>query len=144
MQRIRADWSEQSSTFLCVLELSQKHIAMAGLTEDGLSLFNLQYDGKILQLEKSPLLPENVQPQFIVSDLQLSYWPLAELQNRLPIDWRLVTTANRRLLYRGNELFAEVIYSASNDLWPQTVELINHIYHYRLYITTVSYETLPQ
>ncbi len=48
-----------------------------------MSLFNLDYDGKQLQLDKTPLLPDNLQPQLFISDLQLIYWPLTQIARRL-------------------------------------------------------------
>ncbi len=41
VQQITALWQDRKETLLCVLELDKQRIAMAGLTNDGLSLFNL-------------------------------------------------------------------------------------------------------
>jgi len=84
VQQINAVWTDRQESLLAVLELDAKHIAMAGLSNDGLSLFNLTYDGNTVVSDKSPLLPESVNPEFIISDLQLVYWPIAELQKKTP------------------------------------------------------------
>ncbi|MEI7993904.1 MAG: DUF3261 domain-containing protein [Methylococcaceae bacterium] len=145
VQQITAQWPDRKETMLCVLELDKQHIAMAGLTNDGLSLFNLTYDGKTIVADKSPLLPDSVAPEFIVADLQLVYWPVAVLQKSLHgSSWRLeVDSSHRRLYYQGNKT-VEVNYLLPYALWPKSVELINYRYNYRLQIKTISYEALPE
>lgn len=74
---------------------------MAGLSVDGLSLFNLRYDGQLLVSEKSPLLPANLPPEWILMDLQLIYWPAEEIQKILPFGWHLDTSTDQRTLYHA-------------------------------------------
>jgi hypothetical protein len=145
VQQITAQWPDRKETMLCVLELDKQRIAMAGLTNDGLSLFNLTYDGKTIVADKSPLLPDSVAPEFIITDLQLVYWPVAVLQKSLHGSlWRLeVDTSQRRLYYQGNKAI-EVNYLVPDAVWAKSVELVNHRYNYRLQIKTLSYEALPE
>ena len=145
VQQITAQWPELKETMLCILELDKQRIAIAGLTNDGLSLFNLTYDGKKILADKSPLLPDSVATEFIIADLQLVYWPVALLQKSLhDSSWRLeVDSGHRRLYYRGNKT-VEVNYLVPDAVWAKSVELINHRYNYRLQIKTISYEALPE
>ena len=63
---------------------------MAGLTNDGVSLFNLTYESKAIVSDKSPLLPDSVAPEFIITDLQLVYWQVTVLlKNLYASPWRL-------------------------------------------------------
>lgn len=143
-QQIVAEWQGQQQTLIVALELDQQHIAMAGLSGDGLSLFNLRYDGQSLTLDKSPLLPESLSPRQIVADLQLIYWPAEALRRQLSTAWRLDDLGLRRVLYRDNVKWAEVIYESPASEWPHQVQLNNEHYRYRLNITTLSYERLPE
>jgi hypothetical protein len=144
VQQITALWPGRQETLLCVLELDAQRIAMAGLSNDGLSLFNLTYDGKTINVDKSPLLPDSVAPEYIITDLQLVYWPVAELQKILPAQWRLETGKNHRRLYYKHENRVDVDYSLPDAVWPKTVDLVNHQYNYRLHIKTISYEAVPE
>ena len=141
VQQITALWPDRKETFLCVLELDKQRIAMAGLTNDGVSLFNLTYDGKTTVLDKSPLLPDSVAPEFIITDLQLVYWPVSVLQKNLHTSsWRLeVDASHRRLYYQGNKA-AEVNYLLPDATWAKSIELINYRHNYQLHIKTISYE----
>jgi Protein of unknown function (DUF3261) len=144
VQEIKATWSGREDMMMAVLELDDRHIAMAGLSGDGVSLFNLAYDGKTIKLDKSPLLPENISPELVIKDVQLVYWPAAVLRKNLPTQWALVETSNQRRLYFDDELIAEVTYLQPDVLWPNTVRLTNHRFHYQLSLKTISYEALPE
>ena len=145
VQQITALWPSRKETLLCILELDKQRIAIGGLTNDGVSLFNLTYDGKTIVSDKSPLLADSVDPEFIITDLQLVYWPAAVLQKNLRGSlWRLeVDSKHRRLYYQGNKT-VEVNYLLPDAIWPKSVELINYRYDYRLQIKTISYEALPE
>jgi len=144
VQELTAVWSGRQETLLCVLELDQQHIAMAGLSRDGISLFNLSYDGKALVLDKSPLLPAAFAPEYIIKDLQLVYWPSAELQKILPKPWRLQVDKQHRRLYYANELRVDVDYLQPDAVWAKEVFVNNLRYHYQLHIKTISYDTLSE
>jgi len=144
VQQINAVWADRQESLLAVLELDAKHIAMAGLSNDGLSLFNLTYDGNTVVSDKSPLLPESVNPEFIISDLQLVYWPIAELQKKLPAGWRLEEVDKKRFLTIRGKKQVEVNYLSPDPVWPKAVELVNFQYNYRLNIKTISYDLIPE
>ncbi len=145
VQQITAQWPNRKETMLCVLELDKQRIAMAGLTKDGLSLFNLTYDGKTIAVDKSPLLPDSVAPEFIITDLQLVYWPVAVLQKNLHgSSWRLEIDKNHRRLYYQDSKTVDANYLSPDPIWAKSVELINYRYNYRLHIKTISYEALSE
>lgn len=144
VQQITAAWSGHKETMLCILELDKRHIAIAGLSNAGMSLFSLSFDGKKTVLDKSPLLPDSISPEFIIKDLQLAYWPLAKLQKILPYQWRLEDNRHHRRLYFNNNLQAEVDYLQPDNVWAKLVTLNNHRYQYKLSIKTLSYETLSE
>lgn len=145
VQQITAQWPDRKETLLCVLELDQQRVAMAGLTNDGVGLFNLTYDGKTIVLDKSPLLPKSLSPEFVIADLQLVYWPVSVLQKSLHAgSWRLeVDTGHRRLYYQGDKMI-DVNYLLPDAVWAKSVELINYRYNYRLQIKTLSYDALSE
>lgn len=144
VQQITAIWPGHQETLLCVLELDKNRIAVVGLSNDGLSLFNLSYDGNKVTMDKSPLLPDSVSPERIIKDLQLVYWPLAEIQKILPLQWRLEADKLHRRLIFNDEVRVDVKYLQPDAIWPKTVDLTNHRYHYQLHIKTISYEPLPE
>lgn len=144
VQQLTAHWPGRTQTLLCVLELDSRRIAMAGLTQDGLSLFNLSYDGKTVQADNNPLLSERVAPELIIADLQLVYWPLEVLQDKLPKHLQLEAGPDFRRISEGGRPRIEVHYLTPDKAWPRRVELTHLQYHYRLSIRTVSYEVVSE
>jgi Protein of unknown function (DUF3261) len=144
MQQLTAVWTDRQETLLCVLELDKQHIAIAGLTKDGISLFNVNYDGKKVALDKSPLMPVGFSPELIIKDLQLVYWPQAELQKIMPKQWHLETDNHHRHLSFNHEQYIDVDYLQPDAVWAKSVVLTNHRYHYQLHIKTISYEAVSE
>jgi hypothetical protein len=144
VQQLTAHWPGREETLLCVLELDSRRIAMAGLTQDGLSLFNLSYDGKILEADKNPLVPETLVPELIVADLQLAYWPLDSMRKQLPKGLKLDAGPGFRRLSAYGKPLAEIRYLSADSAWPEAAELVNLQYHYRLTIRTVSHEVVSE
>lgn len=144
VQHLTAIWPGHQESLLCVLELDKQRIGIAGLSDEGISLFNLNYDGKKVVIDKSPLLTASFMPELVIKDLQLAYWPVAEIQKILPLNWRLEADKYTRRLYFNDQLQADVDYSQPDISWSKSVNLTNHQYHYRLQINTISYETVPE
>lgn len=144
VQQLTAHWPGQERTLLCVLELSGNKIAIAGLTPEGMSVFDLSYDGKLIESARSPLVPDLVQPERIVADVQLAYWPLDLLRKNLPTGLAIEAGTNFRRLTENGQTRIEVRYLSAETDWPRQVELTHLQYHYRLSIDTLSYEVLPE
>ncbi|MGR9013385.1 MAG: DUF3261 domain-containing protein [Gammaproteobacteria bacterium] len=144
VQQIDAVWADRKESLLAVLELDARHIAMAGLSHSGLSLFNLTYDGSTVVSDRSPLLAESVNPEFIITDLQLVYWPIAILQNNLPAGWRIEEVGNKRYLTVNGKKQVEINYVSPDPVWPKVVELVNFRYNYRLHVKTISYDFISE
>ncbi len=144
VQEVEAEWGNHQDTFLCVLELDKNHIAIAGLTKDGMSLFNLSYNGKDLVMDKSRVLPVYVEPEHIIKDFQLVFWPIAQLSKLLSPPMRLEGNQFHRNLYFNGDLRVNVDYIQPDKAWAKSVILTNYRHHYRLKIKTLSYEVLPE
>lgn len=128
---------------LVVLELDAYRIAMAGITEAGLSLFNLSYDGKTLLFEQSPLMQDIVSPEMLLNDVQLAFWPSTVLAKQIQVPWRLETEHNKRNLYYNGEKQTTIIYNTNTENWPARLDLINYPNNYHLHIDTISNDTNP-
>ncbi len=148
VQQIVAEWPKRRDTFICVLELDEHRIAIAGLSKDGLSLFNIAYDGNKVNKSRSPLLPAEVKPEHIIQDIQFAFWPQPELQKNLAASWRLAKVNKGREFFVNDDLIVSVQYFPPTlptaNFWPKSALLTNHRYHYRLTINTISNEALPQ
>lgn len=68
----------------------------------------LDWDGERLRQQRAPWLPEAVDGERVLADLQLVYWPLAALVAALPEGWTLAEEGGRRVLRKGGSVVATV------------------------------------
>lgn len=86
-----------------MLEIDSAAVRLA-LVHWGGVLARLSWDGEQLDVQRSPHLPSDVQPERVLSDLQLSLWPLPAIEQALPKDWTVAITAEGARLLRYKEV----------------------------------------
>jgi hypothetical protein len=134
-QIVRAAVGSREMTFNAALSVSGNDLRVVGVNAVGVRLFTLRYDGQSVSAEKSAGLPGDFQPEWLLTDLQFVFWPVASLQGPLrkagyEIDEPWPGT---RHLRRGEELIAEAHY-ASADAWTGRSWLVNLRHSYSLQI----------
>ena len=90
-----------------LLEADERHVRM-GVVAMGQVAAHLDWDGTTLTEDRAPWWPQAVSGSRILSDLQLTLWPVAAIQAALPAGWALVEDGNVRTLTQGGEVVAVV------------------------------------
>jgi len=142
LQIVHVAFKEREAALQCVLTVADGHISVLGLSALGQRLFTLSYDGgNAMQVQRSPMLPEQVSPERMLADLQLAYWPLSALQDAYRgSTWRVSEPRlGTRRLRQGEELVAEVHYAAA-DPWAGPLWLSNFRHGYSLAVESKPYE----
>ena len=104
-----------------------------------MSLFTIDYDGEHLATERLPGLPEQIDAQRMLADLQLALWPLKSLQGAT-IDTTYTIgepTAGTRRVKRGGKLYAEVHYAGA-DPWSGKLWLSNYEFGYSIAVESAA------
>ena len=134
-QVVRAAFGTQEATMNCVVDISPQRMSVIALNAVGMRLFSVKLEDGQLEVERTPGVPEQVQPEQILRDIQLAYWPLPVLQNA----WRDSSSevsepfAGTRRLKRDGRLIAEVHYPpAAKDPWRGRLWLSNFEFGYSL------------
>jgi len=122
---------EQTRDMLALLEADATHTRLAAVA-GGQVLARLDWDGQDLRVTRAPWAPPELLPERILSDLQLSLWPVAAIQTALPAGWRIAASAGLRQLRFGDEVVAEIRYPDA-----RTTVFAQHRDHYRLTIRTL-------
>jgi hypothetical protein len=89
----------------------------------------LDWDGTTLTETKAPWWPDQVSGARILSDLQLTLWPVDAIQAALPAGWRLVEDGNVRTLMQGDDVVTVITRSS-----PSVVELDERRVRFKLKI----------
>jgi len=111
-----------------LLEADAKHVRM-GVLAMGQVASRLDWDGTTLTEDRAPWWPQAVSGARILSDLQLTLWPVAAIQAALPSGWRLAEDGDVRTLTQDGEVVAVITRSG-----PLLVELDQRREHFKLKI----------
>lgn len=111
-----------------LLEVDERHVQM-GVVAMGQVAARLDWDGVTLTQTQAPWWPQAVSGSRILSDLQLTLWPVAAIQAALPAGWQLVEAGNQRTLTDAGAVVTVITRSS-----PQLVELDQRREHFKLKI----------
>ena len=140
-QRLHAAFGDREVSLDCVVQVNTRRLTVIGLVPAGPRLFNIDYDGEHVAAQRSSELPGQLQPEFLLNDLQLTLWPLAALQSAFGHSRWSVTQGDprtRRLL-RDRRLIAEVHYAGA-DPWNGRAWLVNFERGYSITIDSLPLE----
>lgn len=121
--------SEQRSMD-ALLEADAGRVALA-VQAAGQSALVLQWDGASLQQQRASWLPAQVRGERVLSDLQLTYWPVVAIRAALPEGWTIDEAQGVRQLRERGEDVATVRFVS-----PERVEIDSHREHVRLIIVS--------
>jgi hypothetical protein len=125
-QVVRAAYGRESVTLQSALTLTATELSLVGLTATGQRAFTVRYDGNVVDVQRAVFVPNNIDPQRVLADVQLALWPLDVLRaawRRAGLDVTEPFAGTRRVM-RSDRLVAEVHY-ASNDPWSGRFWLVN-------------------
>ena len=136
-QVIHAIYGARALTLSTALQLDAAGLKVVGVTATGQRLFTASWDGTQVSAQRSAFVPDNVDPERVLADVQLALWPLAAVQTAFSQAGLTVTEpfAGVRRLQRGAALIAEVHY-ASSDPWNGRLWFVNFEFDYSLTIDT--------
>ena len=111
-----------------LLEADPRHVQL-GVLAMGQVAARLDWDGTTLTESKASWWPAAVSGSRILSDLQLTLWPVAAIQAQLPAGWRLAEDGNVRTLTQDDQVVTVI-----TRISPLLVELDQRREHFKLRI----------
>ncbi len=111
-----------------LLEADAHHVQL-GVVAMGQVAARLAWDGTTLTEERAPWWPQAVSGARILSDLQLTLWPVAAIQAALPAGWSLSESGDVRTLSQDGDVVTVITRTG-----PQVVELEQRREHFKLKI----------
>jgi len=130
-QQMEAEFNGQSWQMQGALEVTPQSLRMVGLTPFGQRLITLLWDGQQLQEERAAQLPQTVQGERILGDVQLIYWPLPALRAVLPAGWRVEQENGVRRVSDAERALIQ-IECTTPDPWQGRCVFEHLVYGYRL------------
>ena len=111
-----------------LLEADPRHVQL-GVLAMGQVAARLDWDGTTLTESKASWWPAAVSGSRILSDLQLTLWPVAAIQAQLPAGWQLAEDGNVRTLTQDGQAVTVI-----TRISPLLVEIDQRREHFKLKI----------
>lgn len=127
-QRMDVQAAGQSRSLDVALEVDAEAVRLA-IMQLGHTVARLEWDGRKLEQSLAPGWPKVVSAERVLSDLQLVWWPAAQVRSALPAGWTLTESAQARELRHG-----EQIITSARLLAPGRVELVQHTQGYTVQV----------
>lgn len=137
LQHLQVEFRGERRDLMAALQLLPRKLQLSLVSPQGISLMDIQYDGRQLTAERYLPGIRALPAEALLADLQLVYWPLELLRGALPPGWSLEERREggelqRRLYHRGR-LHTRVDYSG-DDPWTAQVQLVQESLDYSLAI----------
>src|SRR6185369_6422331 len=79
-QVIHAAYGAKSIVLRTAIEVTAGKLEVVGVTATGQRVFTARYDGETIDARKSPFVPDKLDPERVLADMQLALWPLSAVQ----------------------------------------------------------------
>lgn len=123
---------QQADALLEIDERALRLVLLAGPKR----LLTLAWDGHELKMQREPALPESLQGERFVDDIQLAYWPAEALRAALPQGWTLHDGDRHRSLRYAGASVIEIRYDTATR-WLGHIVIDRPGAGYRLSIDSV-------
>jgi len=150
-QLVTSQVNDLPQTLIAAWSVDKGEMKLVGLTATGQELLRLQYDGDKLTEHYSPLLNVALDGRIVLSQIQLAYWPLKNIQAELSDSaWQVVENRHQRQIEFNGHLITTI--TALNDdiepiefsqSWPELV-INNPILNQEITIKTLNKGTLHE
>lgn len=120
------------------LQIDDHDLMLAGFALSH-RLLMLQWDGSHLRVQQDTALHPPVDPERILRDIQLTYWPAPALRAALPAGWQLDDLPSARTLMHDGQAQVIIQYDGP-DPWHGVASLDNRAEGYQLRITSTPQE----
>lgn len=140
-QYFKSKYKDQSYNMNVVSQFSENNLKMVALTDFGSRIFTIDYSNGKLDFSQSPIAKNSgkIKPEYILADMQLIYWPLADIKNNLDGKIEVTETTKgklKRQFFDNGKLIIEITYDRQ-DKWRSNVHYINLMRNYEYVLTNL-------
>jgi hypothetical protein len=111
-QRMTLSMDGRKHHMVMVVSFSPTQTRMTGFTLTGQRLLDIVQEGGRITSWQSELVDRDIPARWLLSQMQLAYWPEKALQQAYREPWSLRQEARERALYLEDELVVMVSYAA--------------------------------
>jgi len=141
-QIVQIKYAKKHYDFITRLEIANHSFKLVGLTGMGVKLFTINSVDGDYKFETSPLLGSELNLAYLLADLQLTYWPVDQLNPPLQNHHAHIEAyTQQRLIFHHNEPIINIQFS-SPDRWNKNIIFKHLKRNYTVTINTIEMEYL--
>lgn len=137
-QLITISHEDHSQRFIAAGEICDDAMTLALLSPEGLEVLRLRHDADGVHTRVRRALPEWLDSEAILADMQFIYWPAEALEQTWGPSWSLREDADGRTLLRNGQAWARADFDIAP--WESDARLEHLRFGYRLEIRTLHHE----
>jgi len=136
-QTVQIKYADKQYDFIAQIEIADHSFKMVGLTNMGIKLFSIISTENYYDFKKSPLLGDEINLTYLLADLQLTYWPLNQLNKQLQLNNALIETrSQQRLILHRDKPIIDIQFS-NTDHWNTNITFTHLQRNYSVTINTL-------
>lgn len=140
-QRAKGQYKNARYSLQMNLEKNTDQVVLVALGQMGVVLFSVSYDGETIDSATSHLIPQGMDPAYVLRDFLWAYWPLQSIEEAfLDTSFSVEENHGERWIFDQGQPLLSVHYG--DDPWGGTVRLKNVLRGYSLKIDTFMREPL--
>ncbi|WP_223669737.1 DUF3261 domain-containing protein [Kangiella shandongensis] len=136
-QSATATYQKQSHDLIFQTEIQRGQLAMVGLTPTGTRLFTIILQGGEINAHGLSAMVDKIKPQYLLADLQLSLWPIQQVQQAIKGGQARQVSTSKRVIQRNGETVISVEYS-QQPAFHGIIHFTHHERGYSLHIEPLS------
>lgn len=107
---VKATYNDKTHAFRLASTFTPNKIEIHALAAMGQEIFSMIYDGEQATV-KTIIKLKKMKPEYLLFDLQLIYWPKAQIQQSLSgTSLTIKDTLNKRTIFSDNKAIIEISY----------------------------------
>lgn len=138
-QSATVTYDQETHDLIFHTEIRDRTLTMVGLSPTGTRLFTIVTQEGQVRAEGFSSIIESIKPEFLLADMQLSLWPMEQLQANISGAEYLEINAVNRLLKANNSTIISIHYSEPDHLTGQ-IEFTHQQRGYTLSLTPIAVE----
>jgi hypothetical protein len=140
-QLITISYKEQVNAIPFYIDLSTTDLTVSAVAPWGSPLFTLRYDGKEVSHLQTSTEGQGLDPEYVLSDMLLAYWPVSLLLPELAKQQMEITDkGEHRKITKGERTLVDIWYSLPDQKWSSTIKLEQLDLGYQISIQPLSEE----
>lgn len=134
LQNVVASYGDQTISFQGRIKISKDGFKLVCFDPLGQRVLSAHWTDAGIYYEAASWLPSTLQPENILTDLFLIYWPEAVVKASLSGQGALVAHKNQRVIMQKDKVLSLTDYKKAQDLWQAEIHHENKAWGYKLVI----------